>query len=170
MLRRRCAVGITFNADEVLGMAEQIERNGQAFYRRAAEITADAGVKKLMLDLADWEGRHEKLFVGMRARLTDEERTMTAADPEGESELYVRAMADTHVFKLQNPTGLLSDADSLGKVLHTALAFERDSILFFLGMKAMVPARLGAGKVDEIVKEEIRHVAFLKKQLDAVES
>ena len=27
-----------FNADDILAMAEQIERNGAAFYRRAAEI------------------------------------------------------------------------------------------------------------------------------------
>ena len=31
---------ITFNPDEIFEMAEQIERNGAKFYRKAAERTA----------------------------------------------------------------------------------------------------------------------------------
>ena len=34
-----------FNADEILAMAEQIERNLAAFYRRAAEVTREPAAK-----------------------------------------------------------------------------------------------------------------------------
>ena len=34
-------MGITFNANEVFEMAEEIERNGAKFYRQAAEKASD---------------------------------------------------------------------------------------------------------------------------------
>ncbi len=41
-------------------------------------------------------------------------------------------------------------------------------ILFFLGMKAVVPAHMGPDKVDRLIEEEMGHVAFLTKQLAAL--
>jgi rubrerythrin len=159
-------VGIRFNADEVLAMAEQIERNGQKFYLRAGEIARDAATGKLLTDLAEWEKGHEHLFASMRAELTEEEKKVTAFDPDGEAELYLRAMADTHVFNAgEAPESLLTGGESAAEVIEKALGFERDSILFFIGMARAVPARLGSGRVQKIIDEEIGHVAYLKKEL-----
>ena len=55
-------MSITFNADEIFEMAEQIERNGAAFYREAAGITSDADVKEMLLSLAAMEEGHQKTF------------------------------------------------------------------------------------------------------------
>ena len=44
-------MSITFNADEIFEMAEQIERNGATFYREAAGNTLDADVKEMLLSL-----------------------------------------------------------------------------------------------------------------------
>ena len=144
-------MGIIFNADEMFATAEQIERNGQNFYRAAAEKVAEAGAKKLLLDLADWEAH--------------------VADPQGEAELYVQAMANGHVFFVNDdPTLLLEGKQKPEDFIAVALDFERDTILFFLGMKDLVPARLGTDKVDQIVREEMRHVAFLKKEIGRLES
>ncbi len=51
-----------FNADEILEMAEQIERNGARFYRKAAELVKDAAVSKLLQDLAAWEDGSYRIF------------------------------------------------------------------------------------------------------------
>ena len=42
-------MSIKFNADEILEMAEQIERNGVLFYRTAAEQVSDPQQKQLLL-------------------------------------------------------------------------------------------------------------------------
>jgi rubrerythrin len=118
------------------------------------------------MELAEWERGHEKLFAEMRASLTDEERVMTASDPDGEAELYIRAMADGHVFNVRKkPEAVLRGKKKPKQVIEAALVFERDSILFFLGMKAMVPARLGSEKVDRVIAEEKRHVAYLMRKI-----
>ena len=41
-----------FNADDVLEIAEQLERNGGKFYRTAAESTSDTANKEFLLELA----------------------------------------------------------------------------------------------------------------------
>jgi rubrerythrin len=159
-------MGVTFNADEVLAMAEQIERNGWRFYLRAGEIATDAATARLLGNLAEWERGHEDLFASMRAELTEEEKKSTAFDPDGETELYLRAMADAHVFNArEGPESLLTGDESAAEVIEKALGFERDSILFFLGMAKVVPARLGSGKVQKVLDEETGHVAYLKRQL-----
>ena len=163
-------MSIVFNADEALAMAEQIERNGANFYARAAEIAGGGSVDKLLGELAEWEEGHEQLFTSMRSELTDEERKPTAFDPDGEAELYLQAMADTHVFKAgpetdRDPAAALSGKESAEEVIETALGLEQDSILFYLGLAKIVPARLGNERVRKIIDEEIGHVAYLKREL-----
>ncbi len=162
-------MSITFNADEALAMAEQIERNGARFYARAAEIVEAEGVQKLLGDLAEWEEGHEKLLTSMRSELNDEERRPTAFDPDGEAELYLQAMADTHVFKADDdPAASLTGTESAGEIIKTALGLEQESILFYLGLARMVPARLGSETVQKIIDEEIGHVAYLERQLKSL--
>ena len=44
-------MSITFNADEIFEIAEQIERNGARFYREAAGNASDADVKNMLQEL-----------------------------------------------------------------------------------------------------------------------
>jgi rubrerythrin len=153
-------MSIDFNADEVFEIAEQIERNGAKFYRRSAEKTTDANKKKLLIQLAEMEDEHEQTFKNMRSKLSENEKIVTTFDPEGESELYLRALADTRVFYEKE-----IPASSMKEILKTAIIAEKDSIVFYLGMKDVVPARLGKNKLDEIIKEEMGHIRLLSKEL-----
>ncbi len=58
-----------FSADEVLEMALQIERNGAAFYRRAAQGADDPDAAVLLRELGKMEEEHESLFRRLRERL-----------------------------------------------------------------------------------------------------
>ena len=62
----------------------------------------------------------------------------------------------------------LSGDESLADILKIAIGLEKESILFYLGLRDMVPERLGQDKVDAIVKEERSHVATLTKELKAL--
>ena len=91
-------MGYDFNVDEIFEMAEQVERNGAKFYRGAAENMDDADAKTLLNEFAVMEDEHEKTFAALRAELKDTDKQSTVFDPEGESALYLRALADTRVF------------------------------------------------------------------------
>jgi len=159
-------MSIQFNADEVFEMAEQIERNGAKFYRKAAKGAEDAGTEKFLLELAAMEDDHEKTFASMRAALSPQERTSTVFDPEGEAGMYLQAMAGGYVFDMRvDPAELLTGQETLPEVLRTAIGLEKDSIVFYLGMKEMVPERLGKDKITGIIKEEMGHITTLSNKL-----
>lgn len=149
-----------FNADEIFQMAEQLERNGSRFYRNAAETTALPEESALLLKLAAMEEEHEKTFQSMRSELGDLEKTALAFDPDGEAALYLRALADTRVFFEKK-----IDTRSLKEILKAAIEAEKESILFYLGMREVVPGKLGKSRLDDIITEEMGHIRLLSKEL-----
>lgn len=158
-----------FNAYEILEMAEQIERNGTAFYRQAAECVDHPEGKKLLLELADWEVGHEKTFAKMKQALSEKETENAVFDPEGDAALYIQAYSDGHVFNLtEDPASALEGKTDLREILLEAIKREKDAIVFFTGFLDLVPATLGKDRVEAIIKEEIGHIGQLSAQLSAL--
>jgi len=159
-------MAVVFNADEVFEMAQQIERNGARFYRRASEATTDARVRQLLLDLAAWEEQHEKTFGQMRSELSERERRATVFDPEGEGVRYLRAMVEGKVFDLEgDPTAWLGSPRNLEDIIRYAIAMEKDSIIFYLALRDLVPESLGRDRIDRIISEEMGHIKVLSQRL-----
>ena len=151
-----------FTADDVFDMAEQLERNGAQFYRNAAENAGDSEAKEFLIRLAEMEDAHEKTFAFLRSNLSEKAKAATVFDPEHESALYLRALADTKVFFEKE-----IDLSSMRAILKAAILAEKDSIVFYLGMKDLVPDKLGKDKLDKIIKEEMGHIRILSKELMA---
>ncbi len=149
-----------FNADEIFEMAEQIERNGGKFYRDAAENISDEASKELLIELATMEDEHEKIFAALRSELTNVEKAQTTFDPEGETAQYLKTLADTRVFFKKE-----IDLSSMKEILKTGLTAEKDSIVFYLGMKDLVPEKFGKNRIDGIIKEEMSHIKLIGNKL-----
>jgi rubrerythrin len=52
-------------------------------------------------------------------------------------------------------------------ILKSAITAEKDSIVFYLGMKEAVAESLGKGRIDHIIKEEMGHIKLLSGKLAA---
>jgi rubrerythrin len=152
-----------FNADDVFEIAQQLERNGAAFYRDAAASVDDSSVKEFLLEFAAMEDDHEKTFVNLRKELTAAEKTSTVFDPNNESALYLKALADTRVFFKKD-----IDTSTIEGIFKAAITAEKDSIVFYLGMKDLVPEALGKQRMDDIIKEEMGHIKILSQKLAAL--
>ena len=160
-----------FNADEILEMAENIERNGARFYRKAAELVEEAAIRKLLEDLAAWEDGHERVFATMRADLAAQEREAKVFDPEHETSMYLRAMADGHVFDARiDPADTLTGSESAEEILRMAIGQEKDSIVFYTGLKEMISQTAGRERIEAIIKEEMGHIGFLNREIAALSS
>ncbi len=159
-------MGFVFNADEVLEMAEQIERNGAGFYREAARRFP--AQQRLFLLLAEQEDQHQETFAALRRRLNGSARGETAFDPDGQAQAYLRAMADGRVVDVRRrPADLLTGRETIADVLNLALGMEKDSIVFYLGLKDSVPPALGRDAIDLIIREEQKHIVFLNSLFPA---
>ena len=162
-------MAITFNADEIFEMAEEIERNGAKFYRQAAGNAADREAKQMLLDLAAMEDNHFNTFQEMRKQLSGREKEEIVFDPDNQSALYLQAMADSRGWEGKiSPTEELTGSEKMEDVLKAAIIAEKDSVVFYVGLKDLVPAKLGQDKVEAIIKEEMGHIATLSQKLMAL--
>ena len=162
-------MSLDFNADEILEMAQQVERNGFHFYQQASKGVKNPGSAQLFLKLAAMEEGHERIFARMRAELTEAEKKKKIFDPKDQTTSYLRAWADVQVFDVRaDPAEKLTGKEKVEDILRMAIGLEKDSIVFYLGMKEMVPERLGRGKIDEIIKEEMRHVNDLSRKFETL--
>jgi rubrerythrin len=149
-----------FNANEILEMAAQIEKGGYQFYQKAANDVADAEIKVFLLDLAEMELGHEKVFSELKNQLTTKEKEAVVFDPNEETSAYLKALADTRVFYEKD-----IDTTSVEEVLKAALIAEKDSIVFYLGMQEMVSEGRGKTMIDNIIKEEMTHIKVIGNRL-----
>jgi rubrerythrin len=153
------------NADEVFEMAEQMERNGAQFYRRAAGVASDDASRKLLTDLAVMEDDHEKVFSAIRANLlSPADREPTVYDPEDVNQQYLWAWADRNVFQLDvDPFETLVGALTIDNLLIAAIGREKDSIVFYEGLKGWLKKEADRDKLQAIIQEEMGHIALLAK-------
>jgi rubrerythrin len=156
---------LSFNADEIFAVAEQIEINGSKFYNKVASFATHAPTKAMLLELAAMEDKHLRAFQTMRAQLTDKDRRAATFDPEGETAMYLKALADGRVFNVEDPASQITGREAIEDVLQTAIGMEKESIAFYVGIMEMVPQELGKFRVSDIVKEEMRHVTILMQHL-----
>ena len=159
-------MAVTLNALEIFEIAEQIEQNGAEFYRRAADIFGDPENRKILLELADWEIKHKEFFAEMKQQLSE-------TNPDNQPSLSeqflpeAKVMAGLAVFGIRsNPADELSGRESETEILKSAIEKEKDSIVFYSGLKDFTPTEMAKEKIDEIIREELRHIRILNKLWD----
>ena len=162
-------MGITFNANEIFEMAEEMERNGAKFYRKAAENASDEKTKQMLLDMANMEDGHLKTFKEMKEQLSGQEKDWTVFDPDNQSVLYLQSMADARSYEGKiTPTKELTGGETPKEILEIALNSEKESVVFYFGLKGLVPVRAGRDKVEAIIIEELSHITTLLNKLKSL--
>lgn len=161
---------LLYNANEVFDIAKRIERNGAAFYAAAAELMEDETSKQIMNDLREMEIHHESIFSSMQKELSGAETEETMYDPHDEAFKFLKGMADRYVFsQSEDPAQALEPGATVVEVLNEGIRRERDSIIFYEGIKVMVPEKYGRRHVDEIIAQEMGHLMLLTQELERVQ-
>jgi rubrerythrin len=164
-------MAIVFNADEIFEMAIRIENNGAAFYRKAADLQSDTKSQKFLESLANMEDQHQRIFTEMRTTLAEKDKSPKVFDPFDEVSQYLAAMADNMGGEgSPSVAESLTGNETLEEILQTAVGLEKDSILFYLGIKDLIPSQSGQDRIDDIIKEERRHVIQLSNLLEKLKS
>jgi rubrerythrin len=162
-------MGISFSADEIFEMAEEIERNGAGFYREAAKNTSDKEIKQMLLELADMEDEHLTTFQQMRSKLSQEGGGEAALDLDNQAVLYLHTMADARGTEgKKSPMEKLTGNESIKEILDAAINAEKDSVVFYYGLRELVPARADRNQVRAIILEELSHITTLLQKLKAL--
>ena len=159
-------MSVFFNAAEILEMAIQIERNGAKFYRTAGTNATDPSIKSLFDELAAMEVQHQATFSNILKEVTAKGTTAAVFDPDEQGALYLRAMVDGKVFDIKtDPSSKLTGKESLGQILNIAIGLEKESIVFYVGIKEMIREKSDKEHIDRIIREEMGHITILADAL-----
>ncbi len=153
-------MGNIFAGSEIVEIGIQIEKNGRDFYKEVLENSKSEKAKEIFRYLADAEEKHIDVFLALLDSVN--EYTPEEAYPD-EYFAYMNSLASAYVFTKEDVgkdigKSVKSDAEAI----ETGIKFEKDSILFFEGIKKVVP---GADQaiVDALIRQEEEHLEKLEE-------
>jgi len=162
------------SVDQVLEVAERMERNAVKFYRRAAGLCDDTKVCRLFVSLARWERQHVQVFTEMRQRLSGPDEARQAGQNRELGRIVLDA-DDPSPAEPPLPTvfgGREGSPDELvgvctkAEVLRMAIQKEKDTISYFASLKEFIPGHHDAEVIKTLIGEEERHVKILVQSLE----
>jgi len=158
-----------FNIDEIFEIAEQIERNGAKYYHAAAETTSGLEHRSMLINLAKMEEEHERIFAKMRRDLVRDMQRESVYEPDDTATQYLWAWAEKAVFDMDaDPFTVITSGAGIRQILEVAIGREKDSIVYYEGLKSGISLDDDKAKVDAIICEEMQHVGILTRALISV--
>jgi len=154
-----------FNAREIFDIAIGIERRGRKFYSQAADAFDDPGIKTLLKDLSEMEKEHEEVFVSLKKGIPDKGYAH-GYDPDEVAAAYLRSLTSGEVFRGDL---FFAGSESAEEILKKGIEAEKNSIMFYTGLREIVPRDLGRERVDRIIREEMSHIILLTERLASLE-
>lgn len=158
-------MGNIFAASEIVELGIQIETNGRDFYNTLVKQSKNKKAEDIFKYLAGEEEKHIAAFQKILDNTEKYEPPKIYAD---EYLAYMNALAGEYIFT-QKDQGELIAKKIKGdlEAVDTGIKFEKDSIIFYAGIKKVVP-EYGHKIVEELIRQEenhLRQLIDLKKQI-----
>ena len=155
-----------FSDLEGIRIAIEMERRGESFYRRAARVSRSPQAVELLEALAGDEQLHRAEFERLYA--AESEAGLSGAAYDDETNAYLTAIAAEVVFP-QGLVGLRDEGfDSPEGVLMSAIASEKDSILFYTELRERASDPHAREIFMESARQERGHMFRLQRQLERI--
>ena len=151
-------MGNIFAGNEIVELGIQIEKNGRDFYNTLTKQSKNPKAIEIFKFLAGEEEKHIKVFQ------TILEKTEKYESPEsypGEYFAYMNALASEYVFTQKGKGEAIAKQIKADKeAVDLGIGFEKDSIIFYEGMKKVVPP-YDLKIVDNLIAQEQDHLIKL---------
>ncbi len=150
-----------YSINEIIEMAVQIERNGYAFYHEATKRKdLDEQSREFLILLRDQELNHEKTFLSLR-----DDADMQNLELSQDWELvaaYLKSIVEGRIFNdTDSAIKKAAEASNIHTVLEHAIAFEKDTLLYFHAISDSISNPKALLVLRRIINEEISHVLRL---------
>jgi len=154
-----------FAGSEIVELGIQIEKNGRDFYNAVIEQAKNQKAKEKFKYLAGEEEKHITVFQNILDSVHKYEPPETYP---GEYFAYMNALARDYVFT-QKDKGreIAKNIKGDKEAINLGIGFEKDSIIFYVGMKKVVP-EYDHKIVDKLITQEqdhLRQLSELKESL-----
>lgn len=149
-----------FTLADIRNIAVQIEQNGEATYRLAANQAADPQVKKMLSWMADEERQHAEQFNSI---LVNKPLTVEQAELEAMGRSLLQDIVRSQTFSLEQQQ--LGQALNLEELLHQSIEFETDTIDFYQFLAGFLDDAEAIAQMQGIIEQEQGHVQQLEQIL-----
>lgn len=151
-------MGNIFAGSEIVEIGIQIEKNGKEFYGALAAKSRSRKIKDIFSYLAEEEEKHMQVFQKI---LGSVERYEPAEAYPGEYFAYMNALAGESVFTQKDKGRKLAEKiKGTARAVEIGITAEKDSIVFYEGMKKAVP-QYSHKIIDEVIAQEQTHLRRL---------
>lgn len=151
-------MGNIFAGSEVVEIGIQIEKNGRDFYTTLTKQSKNPKAAEVFKYLAGEEEKHIKAFQGILDKTEKYEPLGLDAD---EYYAYMNSLASDYVFTQKNKGEEIAKTTKTDKeAIDMGIKFEKDSIVFYVGIKRVVP-EYDRKIVEELVNQEQSHLKQL---------
>ena len=158
-------MGNIFAGSEIVELGIQIEKNGRDFYNTLVKKSKNQKAKDLFQYLAGEEEKHIAVFQKI---LDSVHKYEPPESYPGEYFAYMKALASEHVFTQKDKGSQIAKKTASDKeAIDLGMGFEQDSIIFYEGMKKVVP-EYDLNVVNQLIEQEqdhLRQLWDLKKTL-----
>lgn len=151
-----------FSIKEILDLAVQIEKNGEATYREAARKIDNPVLVPLLEWLAEEEARHAVWFEEQARKAADTFQTPMLE--ELNQELLTQLMEGQSFSLKEVDFTRISDIAALLKV---SVEFERDTVLFYEMLQPFIEDPATLSQLAAIIAEENQHIEKLQTFMDS---
>jgi len=156
-------MGILLTAEELFQIAAQLESYGQSYYLELADVTDVPKLKEIYNLLAAEEERHYQLFTEYYQQATQKKWQLARVDEETAE--YIEALMGIRMFQPEKDIAReVAAIQSPHDALDQALAFEKNSLLFFHRLLEMIGSEL-CPAIRKIIAEERDHITLLQAML-----
>ncbi len=150
-----------FTLRDVLDMAIQIERNGEAIYRNALARTDTPELVEMLAWMADEEARHAGYFSEIREKLTQAGEN-ALMDELGK--LMLESIVGNRSFSLEDVD--FSRVEEVNDLLKIMITFEKDTITFYDLFRTFLTDKSEQACLDGIIADEEQHILKLEECRD----
>ncbi|MGI9536023.1 MAG: ferritin family protein [Desulfocapsaceae bacterium] len=145
-----------FTVADIREIAVQIEKNGEAAYRKAAEVITDSAVGDIFIWMAEDEKRHAEFF----SKIESEERaTEEQLQLEKMGRQLLQEMVADQTFSLDGE--MLLKTTEFEEAITQAQLLEKDTIMFYEFLLNLVSDEEARQQLVEVIEEEKRHIEQL---------
>lgn len=145
-----------FTIADIREIAIQIEKNGEAAYRKAAETVNDSAVSEVFTWMAEEEKRHREFFALIDS---DESLSEEQAELERMGRQLLQEMVADQTFSLDSKM-LIKTADFEAS-LDQAGVFETDTVMFYEFLLNLLGDEQAKQQLEKVIMEEKRHIEQL---------
>jgi len=149
-----------FTTNDLFEIAVNMEKNGEATYKKALEKLDNRGLQSLLTWMAQEEACHREFFNSLKKATPME---VNEADLKNMVPDAFREMMSDKSLSLEEVD--FSAITSTKEMLATFIGFEKDTIMFYEMLEMFVDDQTALESLKKIVTEEKKHVEKLKEML-----